>query len=59
MLDLQRRFRELDRLDAPDVRADIEQRAIKPSTPLVPAPVMVPWWRGPLVAQRGVRGVSS
>ncbi len=48
MVDLQRRFRELDRLDAPDLRADIERRVAVPSTSLEPP--LVPWWRGPLVA---------
>lgn len=50
MLDLHQRFRELDRLDAPDMRTDIEQRAAVPSEPLEPAAAPPAWWRGPMVA---------
>ncbi|MEN8235291.1 MAG: hypothetical protein ABFR89_10265 [Actinomycetota bacterium] len=52
MNDLQRRLRELDHLDAPDMRAAIDVRAGGLAA-AVPAPnpeANSGWWRGPLVA---------
>lgn len=51
MTDLHQRFRELDRLDVPDMRTDIERRAAtEPMAPPKPVTATVPPWRGPLVA---------
>ena len=54
MIDLRQRLSELDQLEAPDLRPDIEQRissqgATTPE-PLVAAGPRSPWWRGPLTA---------
>lgn len=53
MRDLRERFAELDLLDAPEMRSDVDARiangrstAEKLAMPIV----AVPWWRGPLIA---------
>ncbi len=51
MIDLRRRFEELDDLPVPDMRADIQRRAHGPSPLSEPArSATAPWWRGPLAA---------
>ena len=54
MIDLRQRLSELDQLEAPDMRADIEQRISSPMAatlePLRQARPRSPQWRGPLVA---------
>jgi hypothetical protein len=55
MIDLRQRLRELDQLEAPDMRADIEQRiSSQAATTLEPLRPELrprsPQWRGPLVA---------
>ena len=54
MADLRQRLSELDQLEAPDMRADIEQRLDTPAAPtlepLLSARPRSPQWRGPLVA---------
>ena len=51
MTDLQQRFRELDRLDVPDMRTDIKRRAAtEPMAPPIPVMATAPRWRGPLIA---------
>jgi hypothetical protein len=51
MTDLQQRFRELDRLDVPDMRTDIKRRATtEPMAPPIPVMATAPRWRGPLIA---------
>ncbi|MDJ0962049.1 MAG: hypothetical protein QNJ88_15445, partial [Acidimicrobiia bacterium] len=58
MIDLRPRFEELDQLEVPDMRADIQRRSdgLSPlSEPLSQA--MTRWWRGPLAAAAAAAAV--
>jgi hypothetical protein len=54
MIDLRRRLSELDQLEAPDLRADIERRISSPAAttpePLVAVGPRSPRWQGPLTS---------
>ncbi len=54
MIDLRRRLSELDRLEAPDMRGEIERRAADllalPRDPLIDSTPVPSPWRGPLIA---------
>lgn len=54
MIDLRQRLRELDQLEAPDMKAEIERRAAQllaaPDEPILEADRTPSPWRGPLIA---------